>query len=294
MTTYCDSPTTLRLEILGSDGTVAQSLDLMDEANGYRVSSLDVGFPTVRASVSARPTRDGDYDVTSLYGPRPVTIVGTLVPTYPGGVLLSRQSAMQALAQWCQPRWRPRLVYAYDADCAPMFLNLRGDTLAAPATNPLTSAFTVSWVAYDPVARAFSGGPPGPLASPLTVLPGATGTATNRGTYRAWPVFDIYGPCANPVITWVSPSGGVIAFTSAGTPSTPLTIAAGHFLEVDTDAQTAQPDGTADRTQSLYNYIDFANTHWAGFEPGATEVQFSPASPGTGCQLVMKWADSSI
>ena len=268
MTTYCDSPTTLRLELLGSDGTVAQSLDFMDEANGYRVSSLDVGFPTVRASVSARPTRDGDYDVTSLYGPRPVTIVGTFVPVYPAGVLRGRQSAMQALAQWCQPRWRPRLVYAYDADCAPLFLNLRGDALAAPATNPTTSAFTVSWVAYDPVARSYN------TPAPVTVAPGATGTATNRGTYRAWPVFDVYGPCGDFTITWVTPSGGVIA--TLGLPA----IGAGHYLEVDTDAQTAQPDGTADRTQSQYQYINFATTHWAGFEPGPTTVHFHAHQPG--------------
>ncbi len=228
------------------------------------------------------PPRDGDYDVTSLYGPRPVTIAGTFVPTFPGGLLRSRQSAMQALAWWCQPRLRPRLVYAYDADCPPLWLGLRGDTLAAPATNPSTSAFTVSWVAFNPVARALN-----TPASPVTVLPGATGTAVNNGTYRAWPVFDVYGPCDDFTITWVSPSGGVIATSG-------MSVGAGNFIEIDTDAQSVQPNANPDRTLSLYQYIDFANTHWAGFEPGPTQVQFTASSPGTGCQLVMKWADSSI
>jgi hypothetical protein len=105
----------------------------MDEASGYRVETLDVGFPTVREQTSALPTRDGDLDYTRLYGPRAVTVTGNFVPAVDGS---SRQKALQGLVWWCQPRLRPRLVYAVDADCAPLWLGIRGSQLASPVVQP--------------------------------------------------------------------------------------------------------------------------------------------------------------
>jgi hypothetical protein len=272
MTAYCPSPATLRLETLDATGTVTNTLDLMDAAGGYRVSSLDVGFPTVRDVVSPLPTRDGDFDSTRLYGPRSVTVVGSLVPSAAG----SRQKALQALKWWCQPRLRPRVVYAVDADCAPLWLGVRGSQLGAPISNATVSAFTAAWVAPDPVARALT-------TQTATINPGATGTVTNAGTYRAWPVLDLYGPWTNPTVTWVTPNAGSIVITG-------LTIPTGHYVEIDTNAQTALFDATT----SVYDHIDFHNTRWAGLEPGATVLGFSATSSSSPARLVVKWADSSI
>jgi hypothetical protein len=274
MTAYCSSPTTLRLETLDAAGTVTATLDLMDQANGYRVSSLDVGHPTVRDVIAPLPTRDGDYDSTRLYGPRSVTVAGSFIPSTAG----SRQKALQALRWWCQPRLRPRVVYAVDSDCAPLWLAIRGSQLAAPMSNPAVSAFTVAWVAPDPVARALT-------TQTATINPGATGTVTNAGTYRAWPVLDIYGPCTNPVVTWVTPAAGAVVFSG-------LTVASGHYVEVDTSAQTALLD--ASPASSVYPSLDFHSTRWAGLEPGVTSLSFTAGTSSSPARLVVKWADSSI
>jgi len=270
MMTYCDNPSVLRLETLNAAGAVTDSLDLMDEANGYRITSLDVGFPTVRDQTAALPTRDGDYDTTFLFGPRVVTIVGWLVPTAAG----RRQQAMQTLARWCQPRLRPRLVYAYDPGSPILWLGLRGSLFSAPASNPSVSAFTVAWVASDPVARALT-------TTNVTINSGASGTATNNGTYRAWPVIQFWGPSTAAQLVWTSPPAGGIYFASG------FVIPAGHNMTVDTAAQTVIEDGNP--AASFYPYIDFANTRWAGLEPGASTLQLSG-----GGHVVVIWADSTI
>lgn len=274
MTAYCGTPSTLRLEALDAAGALTASLDLMDEASSYRVTTLDIGFPTVREAITARPTRDGDLDYTRLYGPRAVTVTGSFVPSTGGS---SRQRAQQGLTWWCQPRLRPRMVYAVDTDCAPLWLGVRGSQLAAPVFHAQVSHFTASWVAHDPIARALT-------PSSVTLNPGVNGTATNAGTYRAWPVLDIYGPCSNPVVTWVTPAAGAVVFAG-------LTIAAGHFVRVDTDAQTALLDGAG---ASQYPLIDFHNTRWAGLEPGNTVLRFTASSSSSPARVVARWADSSI
>lgn len=273
MTAYCGTPATLRLEALNPAGAITASLDLMDEASSYRVETLDVGFPTVREQRTPQPTRDGDLDYTRLYGPRVVTVTGNFVPSSAGS---SRQKALQALAWWCQPRLRPRLVYAIDTDCAPLWLGVRGSQLGSPVFHPQVSRFTASWLAPDPVARALT-------PQSATINAGATGPVTNAGTYRAWPVLDIHGPCTNPVVNWVDPAAGSIVFVG--------TIAAGHFVRVDTSAQTVRLDGTG---PSLYPQIDFASTRWAGLEPGVTTLGMTAAASSSPARLVVIWADSSI
>src|SRR5215471_10021442 len=110
MTDYCDTPVTLLLQNFDTTGALVEQLDLMDQANGYRVASVDIGFPTVREVVAALPTRDGDYDTTRLFGPRTVTVTGSLIASAMG----PRQQAWQTLAHWAQPRLRPTLVYQID------------------------------------------------------------------------------------------------------------------------------------------------------------------------------------
>jgi hypothetical protein len=274
MTVVCTTPSTLRLELLNAAGTVTNTLDLMDAANGYRVQTLDIGLPTVRQISAALPTRDGDYDVTHLYGPRTVTITGSFVPSSAG----TRQDALAALSWWLSPRLRPRLVYAIDVGETVLWLGLRGSALTAVHSNPTVSTFNVSWVAPDPIARALA-------ASQITINPGATGTALNHGTYRAWPILDFYGPCTNPALLWTSPAGGQVVFTALSVPS-------GQYLEVDCKSQTVLLN--ADVTQSRYQYLDFSNTRWAGFESGSTTVQFYVSSSSAPARVVVTWADSTI
>jgi hypothetical protein len=294
---YCATPATLRLELVDHNtGAVTDSLDLMDQNNGYRVATLDVAFPTVRAVVAPLPTRDGDYDTTNLFGPRVVTVTGSLVHSAQG----SRQVALATLARWCGPRLRPRLVYAVDSDATPLALGLRGSQLSAPAANPAVSAFTASWEAPDPVATGLTQHAnlinPQPTAlgrhynlSFNRVYPVVTGngqgSCVNAGTYRAWPVLNIYGPCTNPAVFWISPPGGAVVFSG-------LTLQANEYVQVDTYAQTVLDNGQAGA--SRFDLLDFARTSWAGLEPGSTTLQYLPDSVGPGCHLVVSWYDSSI
>jgi hypothetical protein len=301
MTTYCTTPATLRLELLDTLGNVTDSLDLMDQNNGYRVASLDIGFPTVRAVTAALPTRDGDFDTTALFGPSVVTVAGSLIASKAG----SRQDARAELAHWCQPRLRPRLVYAVDAAATPVAIGLRGDQMTAIYDNPQVSAFQVSWVAPNPVSYALDvdqitvapqqsaaiGGRSYPLTFPRTYPaagPGGSGQGTiqNDGDYPTWPLFRIYGPCTNPAIYWVTPPGGAVVFTGG------LAVAAGDYLEVNTNAQTALTNGLA--SASRYSSLDFTQTVWQPAYAGATVIRFAPATFSAPCQLVALWNDATL
>ena len=197
----------------------------------------------------------------------------------------TRQGALGRLAHWCQPRIRPRLVYAVDPGEAPMALGLRGSQLTAPYTNPQASAFSVSWVAPNPVAYALQPhsltlSPQGNFAGrtytrsypriyPISGGSAGLGTCTNGGDYPTWPRFLIYGPCSNPAVWWVTPPGGAVVFAN-------LTVAAGDYVDVDTSAQTvllnSLPGSSRDDT------LDFGQTVWQPFYAGDTTIR-SPPKP---------------
>lgn len=292
---YCSCPATLRLEQLDSSGNVTAQLDLMDEHNGFRVASLDVAFPTVRAVTAALPTRDGDYDTTRLMGPRTVTVTGSLVASTAG----TRSAALAALAAWAVPGLRPRIVYSLDGE-PPLTLGLRGSQLSAPASNIGVSAFSVSWEAPNPIASGLVDhqtdiSPQLPVTGrvynltfnrvyPHTAASGI-GTCFNAGTYPAWPVLDFYGPCTDPAVYWVTPPGGAVVFSG-------LTVAAGDFVAVDTYAQTALLNGQAGANR--FYLLDFAKTVWAPLQPGTTTLQYRPSSFQGGSYLVVNWNDASI
>jgi tail protein len=298
VTAYCSTPATLRLELTDpTTGAVTNTLDLMDGAGGYRVSSLDLGWPAVRQVVAALPTRDGDYDTTRLFGSRIVTVVGSIVPT----PAMSRQSALGALGWWLQPALRPRLVYAVDPANPPVRIGLVGSQLASPFVDPTVSAFTASWVAPDPAAYGLTqyqvfvspasilSGRTYPRTYPLSYPTGSGGTGvatvTNNGTYRTWPVFRIFGPCTDPAITYLAPAVG--AFVTAG-----LSVAAGDYVTVDTRAATVYYNG--DPTASRYSTVDFTRTTWAPLPPGTTQVRFAPVTWSSPCQLEIDWSDAYL
>jgi hypothetical protein len=301
MPAYCDTPAVLRLEQTDSAGNVTASLDLMDQANGYRVASFDLAFPTVREVTAALPTRDGDYDTTALFGPRVVTVAGSLIGSAAG----VRQQAWQTLAHWLQPRLRPRLVYQVDPGMPQYAITLRGSQLAAPFADRNVSAFSASWVAPDPVAHGLVqysavvqpqsvgavAGRTYPLTYPRTypALPaGGSGmvTVTNNGNYPTWPTFRIFGPCTGPAVWWVVPASGAVVFTTG------LSVAAGDYLEVSTFDQTAYTNGLA--TSSQYNYLDFTQTVWQPFYAGNTTIRFAPATWSPPCQLLVLWNDATL
>jgi hypothetical protein len=295
MAVYCTTPATLRLENLDGSGNITQTLDLMDQANGYRVDSLELAWPAVREVVAALPTRDGQFDTTRLFGPRTVTVTGSVLPTP-----TARQANLDALAWWCQPALRPRLVYQVDAAVTARTIGLRGAALGAPYTNPFISAFSVSWVADDPAAYAYNPqqltiGPAQIAAGrryPLTFnrlyvpsAPGGYGTVTNNGSYQTWPRFKIFGPCTNPAIYYQTPAVGQVV--TAG-----MTVLAGDYVAVDTRAATVLYNGQAGA--SRYSQVDVTQTTWAPFQPGPTGIRFVTATSSAPCALEVDWSDAFL
>ena len=253
---YCDSPAGLRLDDTG--GAPSSTLDFMAVDNGIRVDSLDLGFPTIREAVAPHPTIDGNYDYTSLFGPRVVTVTGSFLPS---ANYTDRQTMMQALAGWCAPNLRPQLVYAIDATSPTLVLVVRGSQFSAPASDRRISAFTVSWVAPDPAATAF-------VAKEVAIAAGETAEVVNAGTYTAWPTFTIAGPCTDPVLEW---RDGAVTFAG-------LELRRGETVVVEPKAR---------RAGSRYRNLDFARTRWRGLPPGMTEVRASAA-------VTVAWRDTYI
>jgi hypothetical protein len=294
---YCVCPAVLRLEATDDAGNVTQTLDLMDQANGYRVDSLDLGWPAVREVVALLPTRDGDYDTTSLFGSRIVTVTGSFVPS-PAG---SRYAALRALSWWLQPALRPRIVYQVDADLPPVLLGLRGSQLAAPMSDVSVTAFTASWVAPDPTAY-------GETPNQAVIVPGLTvsgrnyprtyprtytgtggsglGSVVNAGNFHTWPTFKVWGPCVGPAIYYEPPAVGQWVFTGD------LSVAAGDYVLMDTQAATVLYNG--DPAASRYSTLDFTQTMPAPLLPGATGLRFAPMQVSGACQLEIDWSDAYL
>ena len=299
MTAYCDSPAALVLQTVDGAGNVTASLDLMDVANGYRISSLELAWPAVREVKADLPTRDGSFDTTALFGERTVTVIGSLITSSSG----SRQAALQNLAWWVQPSLRPRLVFAVDADRPQMAIGLRGAQLGAPYTDRSVSAFTASWVAPDPAAYALTG-------KQIVIVPGLTttgrtyprtypvtyagtggsglGQANNAGTYQTWPTFTVFGPCVNPNIYYLAPATGQVVFNA----QVALNVAAGDYVVIDTRAATVLYNGLAGA--SRYSNLDYAHTVWAPFAPGTTQLRFAPTSLSAPCQFQVNWSDAYL
>ena len=268
MTAYCDCPAGLRLDGYAVDGTsLGTTLDFMAEENGIRVDSLDIGFPTVREAVAPHPTQDGNYDYTSLFGPRVVTVTGTFIAST---TYTDRQGMMQALAGWCAPNIRPHLIYAIDPTSATLSLIVRGSQFSAPASNRKMSAFTASWVAPNPAATSM-------LLRELSVKAGETGELLNEGTYTAWPTFTVRGPCRDPLVEW---QGGAAHFTG-------LELSEGEYVVVSPQARTVTFMGRSEPQFNRYRALDFARTRWQGLAPGVTEVYASAA-------LDVAWRDTFI
>ena len=253
MAPYCATPAGLRLDLVDTDGvTVTKTLDLMAEENGVRVSSLDVAYPTVREVTAANPTDNGEFDYTSLFGPRVVTVAGTVVPSAFG----SRQAMLAELSSWCAPWLRPHLVYCIDPTEATLWLTVRGSQFTAPVSDRTVTAFTVSWVAADPMAQTLS-------ATTLELAPGQTATARNDGNFPAWPTITLRGPCTDPEVAGVAFSG--------------LALGSAEHVVISPRNRTVYLMG--DPRRPRYGLVDFARTRWRPLRPGDNEV--SSSAPAT-------------
>lgn len=116
-----------------------------------------------------------------------------------------------------------------------------------------------------------------PLAFAATV--GGTVVATNEGTFPTPPQFRIDGPVVNPRVENAT-TGEVLAID--------LELAAGEWLDIDTEARSVLLGGTASRYSSLA-----AGSSWWELPPGQTPVTFRASTSSTAL-LTVTWRSAWV
>lgn len=273
----------IRLE---ADGLTTLELD---DANGFDVEAVDLGFPSIRAVADSRVDADGEDDRTAHIGARAVVLSGVVVPT----ATLTRQAVLDRIRAFLRPDLRSYLVFELEAGVGARRIRLRGDQAGAVIERPGSAEVTFGWSGPDGIIEAeteasvVAEATPDvevgreyplefprayPTSSPLGVV-----TVTNAGTVTAYPVLELYGPCTNPRIENQT-TGGALVFSN-------LTLADGEMVEIDTRERTIFLEG--DELQSRYDRLDFAESSWWALAPGDNSVRFYPESFDVGCEAVV-------
>ena len=160
------------------------------------------------------------------------------------------------------------------------------DEVLTSVLTDTVAQWSVQMVALDPRKRGSSGststalpsttgGLTVPFTVPFTITAvTVTGTCslTNPGNAVGPVVLRIDGPIVGPQVTHVS-TGLALVFASD------LAIAAGDWLEVDMEAQTALANGQSPRNG------DVTRREWSGFDPGVNQWAFA-ATSGSGTLTV--------
>lgn len=258
----------------------------LEEAEGIVVSTLDIGFPSIRSVTDSRPDADGEYDQTQFIGARAVLIAGTVV----GNNDYNRQQVFDRLCTFLRPNIRPYLVYQLEPDGDERRIRLRAENHAAPILHPVTAEFTAAWRGPDGVqesttetsetisaAADVAAGRSYDLTFdrtyPASAPIGAT-TVTNDGNINAYPILRLYGPCTGPNIE---------NQTQGKTLELPgLEVAAGDYIEIDTRNRTIRLLGDAD--QSRYSFLDFDTSAWWSLDPGDNDLRYYPTSFTAGAE----------
>ena len=300
MVAYCPTPAVLTLTL----GTTV--LDLMDQANGFRVSEVDLGYPDVREDVDDRADAQGVNDYTRLFGARAITISGSLVPSATG----SRSRALHALAPFLNPGARPVLTYQIDPDTPARMMTLRPAQWAAPFNDRNVSAFQVGWKAPDPLAYdanlqrasvwpAPVGGNGRTYNLVFNRVYGTGGGSTSAitpsvGDMTVYPTLRLYGPMSSISVIWRPTAPGIVwnTYGSFGFVST-FTINGGDRVDVDCRRRTAYLNGNPG--QSVFSSILVTGGNWPFIPaPGQTSWQITATSTSPVSQMAIEWQDAYL
>lgn len=191
------------------------TLDLEDADAGYYCTQLDLGWPNVREVVTTRPDRHGVFDRTQFFGSRGVSAD---IEVTDGVGLIDEIAA--SFAPFMIPDQRPVLHYVLDRTDAPeRIINLRAQAYTWPIAGPTRRSVHLQWLAADPIA--YSPIPHGAVShAGNSVIDGRTydlefdreypagsgtgptaATLTTDGDLPARPLFIVYGPIEDPIIS---------------------------------------------------------------------------------------------
>jgi hypothetical protein len=286
-----------------NDGSTSIDLDDRTSGSGIALSKKDIGAPEVREVTYALASADGVDDQTRYLGQRVVAITGKCFRDVPNNG--SRSIAWERMSHYLDPAKRITLQYQFDSDSpVRQASNLRMSQFSRIASSPTGFDFTIQWkadpVVHETIQEAITLTPTGliggqgrsySLSFPRmypTSGAGSPGLAVTDGDYKTWPVYEIHGPCTNPVITMTDPGSGA----TLGIVAVHYTIPSGHYFYIDSRSRTVFYDGTSG--SSYYQYLDFTQTVWSPMLAGSTQFTFvaSGAQPGSYCKI--SWYDAYL
>jgi hypothetical protein len=246
----------------------------LDEANGWFVQSLDVGYPAVRQVVDVRADADGVYDSTQYFGARTVSMVVR--------ALGDRRASFEELSKFLRPSTRPILFYTVDGTERRLRLRPNGRS-SSFVGSPNSQEFLAQWVAPDGVIEAVTESVAVAQATSETgedgrtydltfdrvydqIDPVGTVNAVNAGTASAQDfVLELFGPCVNPRLENLT-TGQQLRFLT--------TLTAGQFLKIRVRDRTVRLNGLV--AQNRYNTLDFATSQWFDLPPGTSLLRYRP------------------
>lgn len=290
--------TTLRLEHpdLGTLG--------IDRAVGYVVQQFILGQAEVRTTEQPRSGADGMLDYTRWVGGRAATLLAQLYGHDEGsGSSYTCDELARLLGAYMRPDRRPVLVWQWDDDpLQRLEVSPRGftppgwvgDALRYPAVvcqfkaaRGLIEAYDLSEVSIAASAGTAPAGRSYNLAFDRD-YPGGGGSGrtdlTSFGTVPAEFVARIVGPCTEPIFGNET-YDELMTFVG-------LTIADGHYLEIDTLARTVLYDGVV--TDSRYANLDQATLTWPRIHPGVNTFRFTPTTSSAPSAAVVQWRDAYL
>lgn len=280
------------------------TMPLEDEAGGWFMTELNLGYPEVRDVVDNRPDQDGIDDRTRYFGAR--TVSASVKAVHWAGAQLD--DVASRFAPFMVPTARPVLHYVLDRPGAPeRILTLRAADYAFVIDNPDERDIHLQWIASDPIVRdptvhtaaTYTGVSAGAgrrynLVFPRVYPSGGGGPASasiySAGDVAVRPLLRIYGPVTAPVVSF-TPSAGVFAMLPT------LTLSGGEYVEVDCAAKTAWRNGN--RTLNVLSQVDWAtiaaNGGWP-LIPARTTVTMTMTGQSTSgsTQTVAYWQDGYV
>lgn len=258
---------------------------LVGSGTNYDVIEVDGldDLPTVDSFDSPRDARWGSDDGTDLARDRVATFSGELFTATDAGMASLLDGLRDTLTvgpvgtlAWRHPGEGVRFVYAR---CR------RRSIPVNHRRSVLSAVWAAQLVAVDPLiysaasttkssARTTGGtGFTPPFTPPFTLGAAVAGTVrvTNAGSASARWTARLAGPLTNPVLTNRS-TGARLAFTANGG----LTLAAGEYVDLASDARSVLLAGTASRRSQLS-----LDSRWFDLPPGHTDIELT-ADSGTG------------
>ncbi len=250
------------------------------------VLGLAPGSPSIRAVVESRADGDGEVDTTLRFGSRAVALELRAIDT-PAAFLdeltfFTRPSARPYLYvdddEWAQTRrlrlrveqWSAPL----DADQAPFIRDMQAQWRCPDGTWESEDETPVIVGADAPASVGFSAPFSAPISLTATAATNSAQTA-NVGNTETYFTARMYGPCTAPRLV-NDTTGEELTFSSA------LTLAAGEYVEVDTQNRTAYLNSST--SESRLGYVDFSVSTWWQVQPGLQDIRFAPTSPSAGSQ----------